>query len=314
MMDIEATRKTLFGAATVALVAMLALPPLTGFSVDIVSFLPTFVLAAVLAAFLPYARWRKLDAMVPALESMALGMALTAPVIVLTYVAMRLNFPLADGLLIRMDEALGLDWPAFIHLIDRSPLVADALFYFYMAFGPQLILLPALLCAVGLPLRAYQVTLGWLIIGVTASIVTTAFPSVAAYAGHGITARDLDHINIWLGTGCLESFVAVREQAHFTLGISNASGIVSFPSIHAGAAVLCAWAAWPSRLLRYPILALNILMGLAAIPYGAHYFVDIIAGILVALVAIAAMKKIAATSFPSPIARRVLRPAIDPAG
>lgn len=307
----EATRKTLFVASAAALLAMLALPPLTGFSVDFGSFQAAFVLAAVLGAFLPYAHWRKLTPMVPALESMALGMALTPAVIALTYVAMRFNLPLADGLLIRADEALGLDWPAFIHWIDSSALAADVLFYAYMLFGPELILLPALLCWAGLPLRAYQVTLGWLLIGVLASVITSMFPSIAAYAGHGMTQNDLGNINIWLGTGFLDSFHAVRTDADFTLAVTNASGIVSFPSIHAGAAVLCTWAAWPSRWLRYPVLFLNALMLLAAIPYGAHYFVDIIAGCTVAAVVIAVMNRIASKAGAGAGEPPRLHPAID---
>lgn len=307
----EATRKTLFGASAAALLAMLALPPLTGFSVDLGSFQAAFILAAVLGAFLPYVHWRKLTPMVPALESMALGMALTPAVIALTYVAMRFNLPLADGLLIRADEALGLDWPAFIHWIDKSALAANVLFYAYMVFGPELILLPALLCAVGLPLRAYQVTLGWLLIGIFASVITSMFPSIAAYAGHGMTQDDFSNIDIWLGTGFLDSFHAVRNEADFTLGVTNASGIVSFPSIHAGAAILCTWAAWPSRWLRYPVLALNLLMLLAAIPYGAHYFVDIIAGCTVAAVVIALMNRIAAKSAAAVVDFSPLHPAID---
>jgi membrane-associated phospholipid phosphatase len=307
----EATRKVLFVAAAVVLLAMLALPPLTGFSVDLGSFQAAFVLAAVLGAFLPYVHWRKLTPMVPALESMALGMALTPAVIALTYVAMRLNLPLADGLLIRADESLGLDWPAFIHWIDSSALAANLLFFAYLIFGPELILLPALLCAVGLPLRAYQVTLGWLLIGVFASAITSMFPSIAAYAGHGMTQDDLGNINIWLGTGFLDSFTAVRSQPDFVLGVTNASGIVSFPSIHAGAAILCIWAAWPSRLLRYPVLVLNALMIVAAIPYGAHYFVDIIAGCTVAAVVIAVMNRIASKSGARAAGHPRLHPAID---
>lgn len=307
----EATRKTLLATAAAALLAMLVLPLLTGFSVDLGSFQAAFVLAAVLGAFLPYAHWRNLTPMVPALESMALGMALTPAVIAFTYVAMRFNLPLADGLLIRMDEALGLDWPAFIQWIDSSALATKVLFYAYLIFGPELILLPALLCAAGLPLRAYQVTLGWLLIGILASVITSMFPSIAAYAGHGMTQDDLGNINVWLGTGFLDSFHAVRSDADFTLAVTNASGIVSFPSIHAGAAILCTWAAWPSRWLRYPVLVLNALMLVAAIPYGAHYFIDIIAGCAVAAVVIALMNRIAAQSAAGVVDLSRLRPVVD---
>ena len=55
-----------------------------------------------------------------------------------------------------------------------------------------------------------------------------------------------------------------------------------FPSFHAALAVLCACAAWPLRILKYPLLALNLLIILSSPAMGAHYFVDIIAGIILA--------------------------------
>jgi membrane-associated phospholipid phosphatase len=48
---------------------------------------------------------------------------------------------------------------------------------------------------------------------------------------------------------------------------------------------------WPSRLFRWPMLALNALMILAAIPVGGHYLVDILAGAATAVAAIVAVKK-----------------------
>ncbi len=65
----------------------------------------------------------------------------------------------------------------------------------------------------------------------------------------------------------------------FVLDLDQAAGILTFPSVHAGVAALCAWAAWNSPLLRYPVLALNGAMAVSAITHGSHYLMDVIAGL-----------------------------------
>jgi hypothetical protein len=78
---------------------------------------------------------------------------------------------------------------------------------------------------------------------------------------------------------------ALRHLDHFGLG-----GIVTFPSFHAASAVLYAWALWPARWMR-PIVVLAFTAMLAATPInGGHYFIDIIAGTAIAVLAIVAAR------------------------
>ena len=70
------------------------------------------------------------------------------------------------------------------------------------------------------------------------------------------------------------------------------AGIVTFPSFHAASAALYAWALWPSRLLR-PIVVLANGAMLAATPIvGGHYFIDVIAGVAIAALAIVAARRV----------------------
>jgi len=80
---------------------------------------------------------------------------------------------------------------------------------------------------------------------------------------------------------------ALRAGRLSVLDPENAIGLVSFPSFHAAAAILFIWGSWPFRTLRAPAIALNVAMTGTAFVEGSHYLVDIIAGTLVALVAIA---------------------------
>lgn len=281
-LSLEDCRRTLFAATIAALAAMLALPPLLGFSVDYASFLPLYVLAALPAMVLPYAKWRGLDALRPALEATSLGLLLTLPVLVFTYSAMRLDMPLADPLLARMDSAIGFDWTQFTRLVDRSWLASFLLSLGYSSFSVQLLFLPSLLCMARLPGRAYQLMIAYLILCALSAAIGIFFPSVGAYVTHGMDPASLDNVSGKFGHFFLDSFHAVRGEAGFSLGIDNVAGILTFPSVHAGVAALCAWAAWPSRGLRWPFLVLNVVMAVSAVTHGAHYLIDVIAGGLVA--------------------------------
>ena len=291
MAAVENVRLALFAAAAAAFAAMLALPPLLGFSVDYASFYPLLVIAAIPGAVLPYAIWRRLDPLRPALETTALGLLATLPVLVFTYSAMRAGLPLADPLLARMDRAIGFDWSAFFRLVDGSEAAARLLAYGYSSFAYQLLFLPTLLCLARLPGRAYRLVLAYLILCTLSSAIGIFFPADGAYVFYAIDPATLQHVNGKFGHLFLESFHGVREGGAFSLGMDNVAGILTFPSVHAGVAALCAWAAWPSRWLRWPFVALNVVMSVSALTHGAHYLVDIFAGFAVAALAVVLVRR-----------------------
>ncbi|MEO9131402.1 MAG: phosphatase PAP2 family protein [Sphingomonas sp.] len=72
--------------------------------------------------------------------------------------------------------------------------------------------------------------------------------------------------------------------SHVDLGALR--GLVSAPSFHTASAILYVAAAWPFRRLRWPLLVLNVAMLLSTPVEGTHYLTDMIAGALVALVAL----------------------------
>ena len=283
MTELDRYRQALFAAAAIAAATMLVLPPLLAFRLDFASFVPVLVLSLIPAFFLPYATWRGLTALRSVLETTSIGLISTIPVLVFTYAAMRVNMPLADNMLAAMDRMLGFDWIAFVSLVDRSSTLSFALLLGYGSFSFQLLLLPSLLGIAGHHGRAYLLVLAFLILCAISAAIGLFFPSLGTHQAYGFDPASLNHVDGYFGHFFLDSFNAARSDAMFTLGMSNAAGIVTFPSVHAGVAAICAWAAWPSRWLRYPFLVLNLLMTVSAITNGAHYLVDIVAGGLVAL-------------------------------
>lgn len=73
------------------------------------------------------------------------------------------------------------------------------------------------------------------------------------------------------------------EQREITAAMG---GLVSFPSFHAAAAIMLAWAAAPLRWIGLPVIALNVAMWCSTLISGSRYLVDLIAGTLVAVAAI----------------------------
>lgn len=80
---------------------------------------------------------------------------------------------------------------------------------------------------------------------------------------------------------------ALRSHALHRIDLSQLQGLVSVPSFHAASAIIFICAAWPVRLLRWPILIVNLAMLLATPVEGTHYLADIIAGVIVACAAVA---------------------------
>lgn len=281
-------------AARIALLtlvaAYLSLAPVTalsGISVDPLSMLRLGGLVGLVVPFMLYVRWRRMKVLPAALGCVAAVLALAAPILVWTYAAMGVNMPLVDNELIAMDSALGFDWHRFVAYVDARPLLAALLALSYTSFPFQLLLLPLLLALAGLPARAYAMVFAYVVVCLAASIVGVWYPALGAYAVHGLSQPDLSSIDVKFGYFFLEEFHAVRDQAQFVLRVDEAAGILTFPSVHAAVAALCAWAAWPAALLRYPVLALNAAMATSAVSHGSHYLVDVAAGFGIAGIAIA---------------------------
>lgn len=234
---------------------------------------------------------RNLLRLAPALEGVFLGIVMTTPTLIASYMAASAGLPLMDDALVRADEALGFDWRAFIEFIDARPLLADTLAKAYSSFAFQLLLLPFILAATARFARVYVMILSYGVIVFTACIVSIWFPALGTYVVYGVAPDHLQNINAHYGFAFLTDFNAVREQPEFALTLLNASGIITFPSVHAAGAFLCAWAAWDLKAIRYPLAAWNMLMAASAISHANHYLVDVVAGVAIAALSIASVKQ-----------------------
>jgi membrane-associated phospholipid phosphatase len=79
----------------------------------------------------------------------------------------------------------------------------------------------------------------------------------------------------------------LRAGTFRSIPLDNLEGLITFPSFHTAGAIMFIWALRKVPYVRWPAIALNAAL-IAATPIdGAHYFIDLVGGAVVAFAAIA---------------------------
>jgi PAP2 superfamily len=210
----------------------------------------------------------------------------------LTYVAAAINFPLQDANLLRLDRALGLDWAAYVGFVNDRPVLAACLSYGYTMIRWPLFAIPVVLAGARRYLRIEEFTLAFALALLATTIISALLPAIGVYHQIGLDPAELKNLDPRAYVDQLRDFEPVRSGALRHLDLLNLAGIVTFPSFHAASALLYAWALWPVRWMRPLALLANGAM-LASTPIdGGHYFVDLIAGLAIAVLAILVARKV----------------------
>lgn len=259
-----------------------------GFSLEPVAFGGTLSIALLLAAI---AYGCALTPQGSADPKIVFWLGSTAQVILVTafagplsYVANAFNWPLQDQALLRIDRATGLDpqWiAAFVN--DHSWLVR------FMDIGYGFIKWPLLAIPIILTMALRLIRLQHFVMSLSIALVLTIvisslIPAVGTYYGLGISPVEMfpliDSSNYAMQ---LRDIVALRDGSLRQLDLYKLVGIVSFPSFHTASAILYIWALWPIRSLRWVTITVNIWMIASTPVVGAHYMIDIIGGIGIAV-------------------------------
>lgn len=219
-----------------------------------------------------------------AAECLIASLLITPAIIFSTFLAIRLNLPLADDLLSKADRMLGFDWLGLIRFVDQNRVLVLLLGASYVSFSAQVFGIPLLLTLTGHANRARQMLFCFGTICLIACAVSVFFPAAGAFVAY--MPERLVNLDPGFVNQFLPSFHAVRSDPGFVLRPQNAEGIVTFPSVHAAVALLGMWGAWRLVWLRIPIVALNVLMMLSTFTHGGHYLVDVLAGSALAVITI----------------------------
>ncbi len=201
----------------------------------------------------------------------------------LNHLTMMAPFPYADDLLLRWDQLLSMPWTPYFDFVASSPFWFNLLDLSYTALSSVSYVAMLVLCFLADPRRVRFFIEVFFVTALFCLIVGAAFPAKAAVA---ILVPDLTGYNIpvYPGVYHLESLEALRSpEGIVVLDLHKLPGLVTFPSFHTAAGILLIVAFWRTVFF-LPVLAYSVLMIASTPVFGGHYFVDLIAGTLVAIV------------------------------
>jgi membrane-associated phospholipid phosphatase len=229
-----------------------------------------------LIGVLCYCVWRSIPKLIDTCLLAIWAVLLTSTLSLLIQIAGRSPYPLIDQTLASMDAQAHFSTIYCMHLAARAPLVKTGLAIAYAMLSPFIIAAILITTLSGHSDAARRYVLGIVI----AAILTAALSAIWPAAGPWTTQ---DFRPTKEQAGVTAYLIRLKSSAPVDLDMNDA-GIVSFPSFHVVLAILTAVALGTIRRLRAWSWALAGLICISAITTGWHYGIDIIGGIILAVV------------------------------
>jgi membrane-associated phospholipid phosphatase len=216
------------------------------------------------------------------LTTLVLTIAFLPPFTFLMYATATFDRPLVDGALAGFDQWCGVSVPAIREWTHARPVLRLIL---ELCYGTLLFQLPLIVIVLGLlgdRRRLEAFVLQDMLAALCTLSVFAVVPAAGPFTHYGYApsveqARYLDH------------FHGLRGGERRTVSLREAEGLVTCPSFHTAEALLMAWAFRRHRVLFALFGGLNLLVALSTMTTGWHYFADVLAGLAVGLLAIAAV-------------------------
>jgi hypothetical protein len=205
---------------------------------------------------------------------------------VVCYAAIHLgsSAPLWSAQLAWVDEhILGLDWPFLLKWVADHGIIANLLCVAYASSLFQAICAVFILSATGQVRRLQTVVLTFQLTLISCALVAICLPAMDQFTFRQIEVADGSHWIPQTAVAYVDDFVRLRTERP-VVSLDNTQGVITFPSFHAVLALLLSWAFWKTPKVRWVALCLNATMLLATPICGGHYFIDIVAGLLLAIV------------------------------
>lgn len=226
------------------------------------------------------------------IRSLAANAALFIPLgfasIYFMYMVAATDKPLMDQSLAVIDGEIGFRWRAFLELANAYPVVAKTLVLAYHSVGPQMPLLFLLLAfADRLRLTEFMVMLA--VSSALTAVGMALVPAAGAYAYFTPIASDFSNFTARAGVWHLAELMKIRSGQPFSLLVTHAEGMVTFPSYHTALGIMITYALRRLPAIAWPVGALNAIMVVSTLPEGGHHLIDVIAGAAVGALSISAV-------------------------
>lgn len=207
------------------------------------------------------------------------------------HLVMTTAMPMQDALLAQGDAILGFDWLGYAHWLDRTPVFADVLSNCYNSltvvscFAFLAIVLAGDLDSAGDFIGLFFVA------AVLISSLGMFFPADGAMVYFAASSDTLKHISNSAGTWFVAPLHEVRTNPHHVFMISSLPGLTAFPSFHTAMGIIVLYCCRTRMWLFIVALVYVPLMIAAAVVFGGHYFVDIIAGVAITVGLITVLRR-----------------------
>ena len=211
------------------------------------------------------------------LLALTLGAALSYPLAVP-------GFPYCDALLNGADVWMGLDWRAYLRFVSDRPLLGTIMLLAYDSVLFQLVVLLVVLVPTLRFVRFQQFVLANALGLCIALAIFSFMPAAGTYSFLHIEHSEYADLTPVVTTDLRDFLDGLRSGKQML--VDEMSGLITFPSFHSAWAIFFMWGFYPIKRLRVGAILLNLVV-LASTPIqGAHYFIDLIGGAIVAGVSI----------------------------
>ena len=259
------------------------------FDVDLQAYVPLAMLSAALGgAAVFYARVRRDEHLSAMLFGTAFLIAFSASFSMLNYFLLTIAGPRIDLQLAHVDRMLGFNWAFVMAIAAQHPLANAILRMAYSSVLPEIALLIVWLGWSRMPDQIYKLCFA---IAIGAAITVsfwTALPSFGAFSVYSLVPHVSTQLSLALDSNYAHELVLMLSNGPAQISPQQAKGLIGFPSFHAALAVLVAWYGWSTPRLRWPLVILNTVVLFSTPIQGGHHLIDVLAGIAVAAVSVAA--------------------------
>jgi membrane-associated phospholipid phosphatase len=289
VVTVEQPRAIKLRAAIVVTIAIYALAvsgsAFLGVNAPILEGVPLWAGAALLLGFYTRAVFPGAVRLQSFVEAVFVSVVLGVSLACLSYVGAAADLPLRDSNMIWIDRHLGFDWLAIMSRLDHLPRLLGVLNGAYATFTAQLVGAALVLVLPGRIRDLDRFFIVFACASISAEALSVMVPTLGPVWALADHARFTNLPT--LGRTTAEIVLALRDKTLGTIDFEAVNGIISFPSMHAAVAIIVPYTVRWNRWIFWPIAALNAVMLASAVPSGNHYLADVVAGVALAVVAIA---------------------------
>jgi membrane-associated phospholipid phosphatase len=200
---------------------------------------------------------------------------------VLNHLCMTVRLPYRDQELALLDKFLMIDWLSyFLFIAELKPLLI-LLDYSYSSLTPIAFLVFYILIGLRKPDTARRFLICFFLTAVFCSLIGLFFPAKAAVVFFEVDRSVLDRFITTPGVYHLPYLEVLRGE-DASIALNDLPGLTTFPSFHTAATIILMHAFFRTAL-RWPAIGYGFFVIAATPIYGGHYFIDLVAGFLVAI-------------------------------